>query len=270
MGDQRRLAGYIDVGRGAIDELLGLLESLAAEEWSTPTDLPGWDVRAVAAHVAHIESVLAGLPQPEADAADGEPMLAPSPAYTERGVVARSGCTPEEIIAEIRLACRLRFEALDAEPPVDGSIVPETAIPTAWTWNTLLRNRPLDVWMHEQDIRRAVARPGGLDSPAALHTVRYYAEGVGFVAAKRAAAEPGTTVVLELDDAPPIAFEVTAERRGVPLSEVPDEPTVRLSMDRESFIVLSGGRRAPAPGAVSSAGDLELAERILGALNTTP
>jgi hypothetical protein len=54
MTDQERLSGYVDVWWQAVDDFTGLLEQLPAEEWSTPTDLAGWDVRAVAAHIAHL------------------------------------------------------------------------------------------------------------------------------------------------------------------------------------------------------------------------
>ena len=45
--------------------------------------------------------------------------------------------------------------------------------------------------MHEQDVRRAVGRPGGLDTAPAQHTADYLLEGMGMVLAKRAAAPPG-------------------------------------------------------------------------------
>ena len=44
---------------------------------------------------------------------------------------------------------------------------------------------------------------------------------------------------------------------------------MRLSMDRESFICLSGGRCA-APGAVDITGDQALGEQIVANLATTP
>ena len=44
-------------------DVVALLRSLDEDDWSRPTDCPGWDVKAVAAHLAHLESVLAGRPQ---------------------------------------------------------------------------------------------------------------------------------------------------------------------------------------------------------------
>ena len=79
----------------------------------------------------------------------------------------------------------------------------------------LLRNRPLDVWMHEQDVRRAVGRPGGLDTEPARHTAEYLAESLGFVLAKKVGAEPGTTLVLEMEGSEPFAFTVEIGRAHV-------------------------------------------------------
>ena len=60
MTDRERLAGYVDVWWQAVNDFTGLLEQIPAEQWSTPTDLDGWDVHAVAAHIAHLEGILAG------------------------------------------------------------------------------------------------------------------------------------------------------------------------------------------------------------------
>ncbi|HYG95107.1 MAG TPA: maleylpyruvate isomerase N-terminal domain-containing protein, partial [Nocardioides sp.] len=71
MSDRERLATYVATWWQAIEDFTALLEQLPAEQWSLPTDLPGWDVKAVAAHTAHLESVLATGVEEQADI--GEP-----------------------------------------------------------------------------------------------------------------------------------------------------------------------------------------------------
>ena len=88
--------------------------------------------------------------------------------------------------------------------------------------------------------------------------------------AKRLGAAPGSTAVLELEGSAPFAFRVSDTGRGERLSEEPEEPDVRLRMDRESFIRLAGGRREPEPGSVRIEGDADLGQRIVDALATTP
>ena len=271
MNDQERLAGYVDVWWQAINDFTGLLEKVPAEQWSTPTDLPGWDVRAVAAHIAHLEGILAGAPEETVEVGEPAHVTGLMGLYTEQGVVARAERTPDELINEIREAATKRHTALLADPPTDGSAKPQQIFGgIGWDWNTLLRNRPLDVWMHEQDVRRAVGLPGGMDSPAARHTADYLAESLGFVLAKRVGAPAGTTVALEVAGSNPVAFTVNEAGRGERLGEVPAEPTVGLSCDRETFIVVAGGRRDPEPGAMAVTGDATLAQRLLDALAVTP
>ena len=271
MSDQERLAGYVAVWRQAVTDLTDLLASLPDEDWARPTDLPGWDVRAGAAHVAHLEAVLAGGPEETAEVPDAPHLRGELGRYTEIGVLNRRDRSPQEIVAEIRDAASRRHASLLAAPPTDASARPERVFAgVPWSWEVLLRNRPLDVWMHEQDVRRAVGRPGGLDSPAARHTVAYLSESLGYVLAKRVGAAPGTTAVLEVAGHPPVAYAVSDAGRGERLDEVPADPTVLLRMDPDSFVRLAGGRCEPEPGAVGVTGDQDLGARLLGALATTP
>ena len=271
MNDQERLAGYVDVWWQAIDDLTSLLERIPAEQWSTPTDLEGWDVHAVAAHTAHLEGVLAGAPEETVDVGEPEHVKGLMGLYTEQGVIARRDRSPDDLINEIRESATRRHTALLADPPTDGAAKPDV-VPggVPWNWNTLLRNRPLDVWMHEQDIRRAVDRPGGMDSPAARHTADYLAESLGMILAKRVGAPAGTTLVLEVAGSDPVAFTVSDSGRGERLEKIPGEPTVGLAMDRETFILLAGGRRTPPPEAITVTGDQDLGRRVLDTLAVTP
>lgn len=271
MTDRERLAGYLDVWWQAVDDLTRLLEQVPAERWSTPTDLPGWDVHACAAHTAHLESVLAGGPEETVEIEVPSHVRGILGVYTEQGVLARRERTADELINEIRESCTARRTALVAAPPDDASARPEVMFGGVdWSWERLLRNRPLDVWMHDQDVRRAVGRPGGLDTPAAQHTADYLLESLGLVLAKRAGAPAGCTLVAEVEGSEPVAFVVNADGRGVRLEHLPAEPTVRLAMSRETFIVLAGGRRGPDDVSVDASGDADLAGRVLGSMAVTP
>ncbi|MGA8255569.1 MAG: maleylpyruvate isomerase family mycothiol-dependent enzyme [Nocardioides sp.] len=271
MSDQERLSGYIEVWWNAITDFIDLLERVPAAQWTTPTDLAGWDVRACAAHTAHLESILSGNPEETADVGEPPHVTGFMGLYTEIGVVNRRDHTPEAIIAELREVTTRRHDWLLANPPTDGQEKPEVVFAgVPWTWELLLRNRPLDVWMHEQDVRRAVDLPGGMDSPAAKHTAEYLMESFGFILGKKVGAAPGTTAVLTVAGSEPIAFAINDAGRGERLTEVVGEPTLGLSMDRETFILLAGGRRPPAAGAVTISGDQSLGQQVLDSMATTP
>jgi len=271
MTDRERLAGYVDVWWQAVHDFLDLLEQVPAEEWHTPTDLAGWDVHDVAAHIAHLEAVLAGADEETVDVGEPPHVRSPMGLYTEQGVVARRGRTPDELINEIREAATARHTALLADPPNDASARPERIFGVVpWDWERLLRNRPVDLWMHEQDVRRAVDLPGGMDSAGARHTASYLAESLGVVLAKRVGAPAGTTAVLEVGGQPAVAYVVDDDGRGRRLPDLPADPTVRLRLEREAFAVLAGGRREPDPGSVEVTGDEALGRQLLASFAVTP
>ncbi|QIK75080.1 maleylpyruvate isomerase family mycothiol-dependent enzyme [Nocardioides piscis] len=265
------LGACVDVWWEAINDFTALLEKVPDDAWDTPTDLAGWDVRAIAAHVAHLESLLAGAEHEEVDIGEAPHARGMMGRFTEQGVVARRDQTPDELINEIRTSAGARHTELLADPPTD----PDAPAPglfgaIGWSTRTLLRNRPLDVWMHEQDLRRALGMPGGIDTPAAAHVVDYLSESLGYVLVRRVKAAPGTTAVLEVEGHPPVAALVNADGRGELLDEVPTDPTVGLRTDRESFIMLAGGRRQPAAGRVELFGDEVLGQRLVQQLAVTP
>ncbi|WP_435770689.1 maleylpyruvate isomerase family mycothiol-dependent enzyme [Nocardioides sp. SYSU DS0651] len=271
MSDRELLAGYVETWWSAVNDLVALLEELSPDDWTRATDLPGWDVKAVASHTAHLESVLAGAGEETADVGEPAHVTTLMGAYTEIGVVNRRDRAPAEILDEIRTATAKRYAALQADMPTDGSAKPDVVFGgVPWDWRTLLRNRPLDVWMHEQDVRRATDRPGGMDTPAAQHTVDYMCEAFGYVVGKRVAPPAGTTAVLSVEGSTPVAVEVGEDRRARRLTVEPDAPTVRVVMDRASYVVVAGGRRAPEPGSITLEGDRELGQQILDQLATTP
>jgi uncharacterized protein (TIGR03083 family) len=271
--DQLRLEQYVAAWISTIANTVALLRDLDEDDWARPTDLPGWDVRAVAAHLAHLESELAGNPQAEVGVPELPHIRSLTGVYTEMGPLARADWTTEQIIDELDSSTRLRGKALEADPPVDGSASPpRTPGGIGWNWETLLSNRVVDAWMHEQDIRRAVGRPGSMDTAGAAHTVSVFARSFGYVVGKRVGAPPGTTVVLDVTGVHPVhlAVEVDPDGRGVPTIDEPREASVTLRMDLDSYILLAGGRVAPDQASVEVLGDADLGMRILSSMAVTP
>ncbi len=265
------LTGYVETWWSAVGEFGSLLERLPDDAWHLPTDLAGWDVHAVVAHTAHLEALLAGTPHDDVEIGNAPHAVGMMGQFTEQGVVARRGRSPHDLIDEIRTSTAARHAALVADPPTD----PDAPAPglfgaIGWSTRTLLRNRPLDVFMHEQDIRRAVGLPGGMDAPAAIHTADYLLESLPFSIAKKAALPAGTCVVLQVAGHAPVAAEVGDDGRGRRVDAATATPDVRLTTDRESYLLLAGGRRTPDPARVNVAGDAELGQRLRTSLAVTP
>lgn len=270
-GAAERLRALVEVWHTAAGDAVALLRSLDEDDWARPTDLPGWDVRAVAAHLAHLESLLAGNPQDEVEVPDAPHVSSVFSRFTEAGPLARADWPTDRILDELESSVTSRYAAtLTAPPPDPGAPGPGYAAVLGWSWERLLTNRPVDLWMHEQDVRRAVGRPGGLDSVGARHTAAVLATGLPYVLGRKVRPPAGTTVVLEVTGPLPQvhAAAVREDGRGVAVP-APEDPTARITLDLESWVLLSGGRRPPESVPVVVAGDEGLGRRTAAALTVT-
>ncbi len=253
---------YVQAWRGSARDVLDLLPTLSDQDWSQPTDCPAWTVHDVAAHLAHLEAVLAGHDTSHRPGEDGNAVAAD---FTQAGVEDRAGRAPDELIEEFRAAVDARIEALDPLPDPGG--MPDVTVSARWTWEVLLRNRVVDVWVHEQDIRRAVNRPGSLGSDGAKVTTHTLAAGMPFVLGKRVAPPVGTSVVWTLTGEVPMELGAVIGDDGRATNDVRDAPTARLTMTSDAFTTLAAGRRTPDQVDVEIAGDDDLASSVLAAMS---
>ena len=272
MNDAARLQRYIDTWRVMVAENVALLRSLDADDWAKPTDLPGWNVRYIGAHLAHLESELAGNPQKHVDVPEAPHIKSSMSVFTESGPLARADWTTDAIIDELESSAEKRDHALRAMMPLDPTAPGDGfAAVLGWDWETLLSNRVIDQWMHQQDIRRAVDRPGGLAGPGGAHALAVFSRSIPYVVGKRIGPPPGTIVVLDITGEHPttLAAAVGDDGRAARLDAEPTDPTVRIGMDFEAFIVLSGGRRTPEQVTATVSGDASLGHAVLENLAVT-
>lgn len=268
MSDAKLLAGYIATWKRACADFVALGRTLTPEELEAETDLEGWNVFDNIAHTAHLEHVLATGEEETIEIETGPHVKGLTGWYTEQGVIARRGRKAGDLLDELEAAVKSRTADLESRPPTDGAAMPpRTPGSVPWNNETLLGNRPLDVWMHEQDIRRAIGRPGGFDSPAAAHTIRRLAGGLPLVLGKRVAPPPGTSVQIDVDEA---SFGAVVGEDGRAKLALIDDPTARITMSAESFVILAGGRRGPDRVAATIAGDEVLAQAVLTNFAITP
>lgn len=271
MTDAERLAGLVEIWHGAVADFVALAREIPQEQWDLPTDLDGWSVKDNVAHTAHLESVLAGGPE-ETIPVDPAPHIKDlSGFYTEQGVLARRDRDIASLCDEIVTATDTRYAELLADPPSDGAALPpRTPAGVPWNNDTLLNNRPLDVWMHEQDIRRATGRPGGYDGPTAAHVLNRLANALPMVLGKRVAPPAGTSVRIDVPEAGATWSAAIGDDGRAAAREPLEDPTVRITLTAEEFVVLAGGRRGLEATSPSYVGDAELGRTLLSNFAVTP
>lgn len=266
-----RLASYVDVWWAGVQDFLELAGSLGPDDWSRPTDLPGWRARDVLAHLVHLESATVGIAHESVDIGEAPHVRNDMGRFCEEGVVARRDVPPAVLVDQLREVTDGRRAALRAAPPTDPSAsAPGVFGAIGWDAETFFGNRPLDVWTHDQDVRRAVGRPGGLDGVPAAYVAARLLRSLPFVVGKRIAPPAGTSVLLTVGALPPVAVHVGEDGRARTATVEEVSPTATLSTDLEAFTLAAGGRGEPDPERWTLDGDTDLARRVLASLAVMP
>ena len=133
--------------------------------------------------------------------------------------------------------------------------------------------RVLDLYFHEQDMRRATDRPGHLNGAVARFVCARFENSMGYVVGKRAEAPDGARVRFEIGP-PGRAFDIVVrDGRGMP-SEPEGRPDATFIGDAEAFFCVVGGRwtsdAAIASGRWSARGDADLIARIHETITVVP
>ncbi len=247
--------------RNAMESVLTLGSTLSGPQWAAPTECPEWTVKDVYAHLLGIEQWVA----------DGAPPVdLPMRQWVAKAVDAYRTTPPGDLLADLRRVYELRRTQLDrggihADQPVN--------LPTGQegTVGRLLQLRAFDVWVHEQDIRRATGRPGNLDSPGAAIAAELFVSALPRIVAKSAQAPPGSSVRLTTTGQVPIDLAVTVGPDGRGTVVAPDRPvTCHLTISWEAYARLSCGRGGIADHDVTVTGDRQLAAQVLAHLSITP
>lgn len=249
-----------------------LCSDLTADEWQLPTDCPGWTVKDQLAHVVGTESHLAGEQTPRLD---GRPQHVRNElaAFNEAWIESLRDLPGDEVLSRFADVTRRRLGELRAM--TDEQLLAETDSPVGpIPYHRFMGIRVMDCWVHEQDIRHAVGRPGGLDGPVAEVAVDRLLQTLGYVVGKRVRPPEGSAVVVRLRG--PVHRERAvrmSEGRAVAV-DPPAEPTSVLATDSGTFARLAAGRwgadDAVGAGLVEFVGDTELAGSVLAQLATTP
>ncbi|MCI0689741.1 MAG: maleylpyruvate isomerase family mycothiol-dependent enzyme [Sporichthyaceae bacterium] len=263
---------YVDAWWQTSGSLVVVCEQLPDELWDTPTECPGWSVKDVAAHVTGVESMLLGRPRPRPTGPIDAPYIRNDVGrLVEPDVQVRRPLPPATVLAELREVLQARHSSLRESPPDPDAPIMWIQGPTTMTG--MMRMRVFDVWAHEQDIRRAVDQPGNLTGPAAEVAKAVIVTGLPKIVAKRAAASPGSSVLIETTGPTPFGAVVTVDADGRGALAPPPWPTpttATIALDWSELVRLSCGRCDPTDATVTLSGDTDLGWRVVSQLAVTP
>jgi uncharacterized protein (TIGR03083 family) len=260
----------------AVSAVVAIGRGLRPGEEDLPTDCPGWTVADQVRHVESIESALTGEPLPDVDVGHLPHVRSDFAARVERWLEPRRSRPLAVVLDDLervldRRTAHLRDPGTTADGPATGPFGRTTEA-------GLVALRTFDIWVHEQDLREALGRPGDLDTPAAANAVARVLATLPRVVAREADLPEGAAVVVEVTG--PVAGRAGARvverdgaRHGIPLEDevpagAPEVTTVALST--RDLTRLTAGRRRADELSVEVTGDAEAARRLLDAWVVTP
>jgi uncharacterized protein (TIGR03083 family) len=243
-----------------------LLTGLDETSWSAPTALPGWDVKAVVAHVIGTESMLLGEPAPDVtiDPAEYQHVRNDTGRVNEAWVASMADRAPIEMLTRFRDTTRRRLDALHSCGQEQWDAEGVTPVGKD-TYGRFMRVRTFDCWIHEQDIRDAVSIPGGEGGAAAELALDEMEAALGYVVGKKAGAPSGSRVTFELTGPAARTLHVEVGERANVVPALSGPATVKLTMPAGVFARLAAGRRDPEAlrQEVTIDGDGALGDRIV-------
>lgn len=249
-----------------------LLGTLTDEQWSAPTALPGWDVSAVVAHVIGTEDMLEGNPVPEVDLDEDATGHVRNDigAANERWIRSMAELPPAELLERFDATTARRLAAL--REMTQGEWDAESFTPAGRdTFGRFMQIRVFDSWIHEQDIREAVGRPGHGAGQAVVVTLDEIATALGFVIGKRAGVPSGRSLTFELTGSSGRRFHVEVADRAAVVPALDGPADVTISLGVVPFTRLCAGRATidDLRDQVSLKGDADLGEQVLANLAYT-
>ncbi|WP_373199107.1 maleylpyruvate isomerase family mycothiol-dependent enzyme [Mycobacterium marinum] len=256
------------------DSIDALLDGLPEADWQAKSPLPGWDVKAVVAHLIGTESFLMGVaaPEPDVDVSALGHVRNPIGAMNEYWVRHLCGESGASLLERFRNVTEKRRKALtDLSNEEWNAATTTPAGPDSY--GRFMRIRAFDCWMHEQDIRHALQQESSdeqLAGPASRLSLDEISTSMGFVVGKLAKAPEGSRVLFELTGPLTREIRVNVEGRAQVVDDFGgQEPTATIRIDGLQFTRLAGGRpKSPARGQdIEFGGDKDLAAHIVERLN---
>lgn len=272
------LAGLTAAYSQTVQAIVDLGHSLREGDEQRETACPGWNVHDQFAHVTSLEAWVQGETLPDIDVSGRAHVRNGLGAVVEKYLESRRGRSLDELLEELEdlstsWIAHLEADTTSADDDALGPFGPTTLL-------GLMQSRVFDLWVHEQDIRGAIGRPGNLDGPGATLVVRAIFAALPKAVARTAEVPPGQAVILDLTG--PIVGragvrveEHDGKPHGIPLfagvAEGHDDVvTTTITLSTQAATRRAAGRVATADTHYTVVGDEDLARRVLDALVIAP
>ncbi|MFF4758898.1 maleylpyruvate isomerase family mycothiol-dependent enzyme [Streptomyces sp. NPDC001292] len=261
------LQPYADAWTHSVEAISELMQPLVEADWNRRTPCPGWSVRDVVSHIIGMDCEMLGDPRPiHALPRDLFHVTNEHQRYMEMQVDVRRHHTSPEMTSELEYTIIRRNRQLRNESRAPGTKV-RGPLGAEITLEEAMRYRAFDIWVHEQDLRAALGRPGSLDSPGAHVARDHLLAALPDVVAVKADAPRSSAIVFDVHG--PLEFlrtiRVDIQGRGTLETAPALGPAATLALDWETYVRLACGRVTPEAVAdrVKTEGDLDLAAAIL-------
>jgi uncharacterized protein (TIGR03083 family) len=264
------------VATAALAETWGSLaevcHELATSEWLLPTECPGWTVQDQLGHIIGVERTLQGEDPPTWDEPLGDHVKNDFAAQNEKWIAARRSLAGAAVLSEFREVTEARLAALDrlsGEEWAKVGFSPVGEVP----YTEFMNVRVFDCWVHEQDTRLALDRPGGSGGLASGIALGRVQTAMPFVVGKKAGAPEGTVVRFEIDGPGDDArqFDVGVEGGRARQLTAGATPSVTLAFSSIDFTRLGCGRttadEVESAGGIGLHGDAGVGRAVLAAMN---
>lgn len=261
MSDRERTMQALEDCWSSLEELLG---GLRPEEWSVASLCPGWSLRDVVAHLASVEHLLVDW-FPES----GE---APLPFEQLAAFLAETAdLDGPAVLRRYRELIDRRRAQLGALTDEQWSAPSMTPVGPA-TYGRFMAIRVFDFWVHEQDIRVPLDRPGHLTGPAAEMSVDEVQRSLGYIVGKKIGLPDGSGITFHLTGPVVRDLHVRVDGRAQVVQRL-DHAAVEVTTDSLTFLLLACGRIDPQEpidaGRITWTGDAEWGERAARNLRFT-
>ncbi|MGC5564886.1 maleylpyruvate isomerase family mycothiol-dependent enzyme [Streptomyces sp. FR-108] len=268
------LQSYADAWTHSIDAISDLVSPLVEGEWNRRTPCPGWSVRDIVSHVIGLDCEALGDPRPiHTLPRDLYHVTNEHQRYMEMQVDVRRHHTAPEMTSELEYTIIRRNRQLRNESRRPDALV-RGPLGTEVTLEESMRNRAFDLWVHEQDLRTTLGRPGNLDSPGAYVARDVLLSRLPKVVAKDAGAPANSAIVFDVHG--PVEFLRTVRVDADGVGSIDGSPSLgpaaTLALDWETYFRLACGRVTPEAVAdrLKTEGDPDLTSAILHNFTVTP